>query len=165
MRTNLRRYCTLVALTGIWRGMNPPLLGLPEPLTCGNVVEPVTGIEPACPAWESHAVTQAWAKSCSRTSPWLPFTARPTPTLVVRQWSGRVGAWCTPGPHPRRVDRVRHADGPRRPARPPSRHGSFRSSDRGESAGQTPISSVACGISCNISASPQRQELRRCVKT
>ena len=31
-------------------------------LTCGNVVEPVTGIEPACPAWEAGALPLSYAR-------------------------------------------------------------------------------------------------------
>ncbi len=52
MRRRAVTYCSIVAQSAArplaveWLRANAHLL------TCGDAVEPVTGIEPACPAWE-----------------------------------------------------------------------------------------------------------------
>ncbi len=46
-------YCPAIPQTGPGLLQSTRLASCPEPVTCGNVVEPVTRIELACPAWES----------------------------------------------------------------------------------------------------------------
>jgi len=55
--------------------------------SCAERLEPVTGIEPACPAWESHSSTRisrfraaGWARYC----PYCPLDADSCGPLVVR---------------------------------------------------------------------------------
>ena len=45
-----------------------------RPLTCGNNLEPVTGIEPACPAWEAGALPLSYTGMLAR-KPCLLYTS------------------------------------------------------------------------------------------
>ena len=70
-------------------------------LTCANVLEPVTGIEPACPAWEAGALPLSYTgkrphrrgRGGEFNPTWQPCW-RPHPRLLPRT------AWPrTPSPH------------------------------------------------------------------
>lgn len=67
MTTVLRRpYCSVVA-RGIRSGDFRCVVEMPKrSLTCANGVEPVTGIEPACPAWEAGALPLSYTGMLAR---------------------------------------------------------------------------------------------------
>lgn len=79
-----------------------------RPLTCENVVEPVTGIEPACPAWESKEPPRKWAPRARTVAHYCPL-----PTFTCRH------LWLASGPRASHNPLEKHC--PKRVLRPNAR--------------------------------------------
>ena len=78
--------CTLIARTGLWVAAERRALPKLSGVSCGFVVERVTGIEPALSAWESDRSGPLTALTWESGIPLATVMDPVTPGLMARQW-------------------------------------------------------------------------------